>query len=319
MPRRVPLPSALPPYFSVRDARAAGVGYGRLRGADLVALFHGVRAPSGRAPSEKVEERIRERARQYAPRLRPGQFFCEVTALALLGVWLPPGVDDGAVHVGVVGPRRAPRARGVVGHEITTPALARAQGLPVNAGPEAWAHAATRLSVTELVLIGDGLVRRKFPLAARVELSEVVRTWCGKRGSRRLAAAEALVRAGTDSIKESELRLVILGAGLPEPDVNAELYDRRGRQIGFGDLLYRQYKVLVEYDGGYHFETDRQVKKDIDRLATLADASYTMIRVHKLHLRDPRSSLARIRAALLQAGWSEPSENAGKRTRKRTL
>ena len=260
------------------------------------------------------EERIRERARQYAPRLRPGQYFCETTALALLGVSLPFRADDDMVHVGVTSPRRAPRTRGVVGHESAMPTVTTVSGLPVRIGTEAWAEAAARLSPRDLILIGDGLVRRKGPIAERDELAKTVQRWRGKRGFRRLWAAEARVRAGTDSIKETELRLLIVDSGFPEPLVNARLFDRSGRKVGFGDLLYREYRVLVEYDGGYHFASDQQVKDDIDRLAMLADAGYAVVRVQKLHLLDPHSSLERIRDALTAAGWTDPSQDA--RTRR---
>lgn len=236
MPKRVTLPTALGPNFSVADARAAGLGNGRIRGADLVSPYHGVRAVAGAEPVGTTEELIRRRAREYAPRLRPGQFFCEVTALALLGVDLPSRADDGLVHVGVVAPRRAPRARGVLGHEFAAPTVIRALGVPVSFGPEAWAQASARLPFRDLVLIGDGLVRRKNPLCDRTELSQTVQMWRGKRGFRRIIAADGRVRAGTDSIKESEVCDGSAGG--------AGLGVRRGEFLDRGQQARRRAEVV---------------------------------------------------------------------------
>jgi hypothetical protein len=109
---------------------------------------------------------------------------------------------------------------------------------------------------------------------------------------------------------ESVLRLAIVEAGLPEPEVNAPIRDRSGRFLGLGDLVFPEWKLIVEYDGGYHFASDRQVHRDIDRLASFADAGHTVIRVHKLHMGRPEHILGRTRSALASAGWVEPSTAA---------
>src|SRR5690606_28308062 len=100
-----PLADSLGRTFSIRDATAAGMSYGRLRGRDLDLdrPFHGVRAA---APAEGLIERCAD----YAPRMRDDEFFCSVTAALLHGVPLPLVHErDPRLHVAVPNPRRAPR------------------------------------------------------------------------------------------------------------------------------------------------------------------------------------------------------------------
>ena len=164
---------------------------------------------------------------------------------------------------------------------------------------------AARLPLDALIVIGDALVRRELPLATLAQLEAAAVSAAGRRGSVRLLEACALVRSGTDSPKETEVRLLIVRAGLPEPAVNEPVRDARGRQLGLGDLVYLRWQVVIEYDGGYHFATDEQIKKDIDRLARFAEAGWTVIRVHKHHLLKPGALAGRIRSALLARGWDE--------------
>lgn len=319
MPRRVTLPTVLGSAFTVHEARRAGVGYGRTRGVDLVAPFHGVRAIRGSLDADSPEARIRLLARAYAPRLRAGQFFCDVTALAILGMPLPASEPVDRVHVGVSSPRRSPRTRGVVGHALADPTVLAVSGMPTLSPVEAWAQSSARLSVRDLVVLGDALVRRKAPLATLAELAQYVESRRGCRGFRRLERATTLVRAGTDSPRETVLRLTIIEAGLPEPAVNVPIRDARGRFLGLGDLEFLGWNVVVEYDGGYHFASDRQIHHDIERLATFADAGKTVIRVDKFYLKSPALILGRIRAALIAAGWVEPSRSARSRRRSSVL
>lgn len=296
MPRRTPLPSHLGDAFSVSAAHSSGVGYGRTRSRDLIAPFHGVRV-AVREPRPTLDARARELAAWYSPRLRPGQFFCEASALALHGVELPRAALDSLVHVGVASPRRSPRTRGVVGHEVRDPSVTMMRGVPVCSPAEAWAHCAVRLSTRDLVVIGDGLLRRKHPLMSIDQLAEFVASRRGWRGSRRLTEAFHMVRARSESPRETLLRLHIVAAGLPEPAVNPEVRDDRGRFLGCGDLVYFEQRVIVEYEGwNFHFADEQQVHDDIERVARFTAAGWTVIRVGKFH--DCRVILDRIRAAL---------------------
>lgn len=84
-----------------------------------------------------------------------------------------------------------------------------------------------------------------------------------------------------------------------------EIKDERGLPIGFGDLVYPSYKVLVEYEGEQHRTDSTQFYRDIERHEQLARAQWILIRESKkTPLTGPRSTSARARHALLSRGAS---------------
>lgn len=303
MPKRVPLPTGFDRApFAVAHARAAGLGEKRLRGSDLSRPFHGVRVST----SAEVDHR----ARLLAPRMPPTHFFSHLTAARLLGLPLPARLaarDE--LHVGVRSPGRAPRIAGVSGHQFSAQLapLVEVDGLRLTDPVDTWCSLSTMLTVRELVIVGDALVRRKNPISSMAELEQAVRNHHGRRGSTHLHRAFALVRARTDSVRETVLRLLIIDAGLPEPVVNVPILDAHGVFVGFGDLAYPEFRVLVEYDGGQHREDEKQFNDDIDRLDRIMELRWRVIRVNKSHLGSRRDViLARIRTALVDAGWKPP-------------
>ena len=283
--------------FAVRDALAAGVGYGRTRGKDLIAPFHGTRSPADQTRPTALEARIAHLAHLYVPRLLEGQFFCGPTALALHGLPVPSTASDEVVHIAVRKPRTPPRAAGVSGHRFTVGSLTSVQHAPVVTPLEAWAQSASSATVDDLTVIGDALVRRVKPHATIAALEQTVVRWRGRRGARFLARAVLLVRARTDSPAETRARLAIVRAGLPEPVVNLAITSAAGRFLGFGDLAYPGSKIVIEYEGAHHFQ-EAQLYHDIDRLAAFVEAGWLVVRLHKHHLRQPASIVSKVRAAL---------------------
>jgi hypothetical protein len=51
---------------------------------------------------------------------------------------------------------------------------------------------------------------------------------------------------------ETRLRLLLVLAGLPRPEAQVSLYDDAGGFLGRPDLLYREPRLALEYDGGTH-------------------------------------------------------------------
>lgn len=211
------------------------------------------------------------------------------------------------LHVTAIYPNRAPRIAGVVGHQSLTDScfVTLRPGVRVSTVADTWVALASTLSLDELVIAGDSTVRRKSPLTTLDALVAAVTRAEGTRGVRRARDALALVRPRTDSVKESELRLMIVRYGLPEPIVNFEIRNQFGAFVGFGDLAYPQFKVLVEYDGGHHREDEKQFNRDINRLDDIMELDWRVIRVNKSHV-DNRAvgRLAKIRSALIERGWT---------------
>jgi very-short-patch-repair endonuclease len=51
---------------------------------------------------------------------------------------------------------------------------------------------------------------------------------------------------------ETRLRMLLVLARLPRPDVQASIHDEQGRFLGRPDLLYRIQRLAIEYDGENH-------------------------------------------------------------------
>jgi hypothetical protein len=312
-------PSALPPElgdgpFSVADAHQLGVNSGRLRRSDLARPFHGVRAPLGPGQSlppaseadrwARIRAAARTRAEHYAVRMPADQFFSHATAALLHELPLPRRLlEQSIVDVGTSVRTRRRGGKGVRGHLIPLDRvrIVKVGHLSVASEVDAWVQLSTVLTLDELIILGDSLVRRQRPPATIEELRAAVARQAGLPGARRLREALTLVRPRTDSPKETVLRLLIVRAGLPEPEVNATLLNRFGAFMALGDLAYRRYKVLIEYDGGQHREDERQFHRDIDRLDEPMEEGWRVIRINKSHL--PHAIIARIRTALLDRGW----------------
>lgn len=297
--------SPLPPQlrgrsFSTSEAEQLGVTKRRIRARDLDRPFQGIRMPAG------VDRTQLNLCRAYASRMPDGQFFSHVTAANLYGLPLPTKLEgESVLHVSAPGIDHAPRAKGIVGHRAGSeaPRTVMLDGLPVGEPVWTWCQLATVLSLDELIVMGDALVRRQKPFATMEGLARAVAEFNGHRGSRRLREAFESVRPGVDSPKETEVRLIIVEAGLPEPMVNATIRNSHGAFIALGDLVYPEYRILIEYDGAHHFAGDEQMYKDIDRLDNVMEEKWRVVRLNKTHLRRRAIVVAKVRTALLAAGW----------------
>src|SRR5699024_1855798 len=108
-----------------------------------------------------------------------------------------------------------------------------------------------------------------------------------------------LIRPGTDSPRETWLRLLLIRAGLPEPRVNARISADGEIPERFGDLVYRRERVVVEYEGAHHSESRTSYLSDIRRFEQLAD--WRFVRVTQEDAADPDGIIRRVRAALSRA------------------
>jgi hypothetical protein len=299
MPRHSPLPGDLSwRAFRSTELAASALTRGRLRGNDLVTPFPGIRRPAA-IPGSPITD--------YLPRMRPGHYFSGLSAARIHDLYLPARLEASTqVHVTAIAPARAPRTRGVAARQVEPGRLTVGTrgAFPVISAVDTWCELAETLRIPELVIMGDGLVRRVLPLATLEQLADAVARSAGRRGSRNLRAAFERVRPGTDSRQETRLRLFIVDAGLPEPLVNVEIRDSRGFFLALGDLVYPKWKVLVEYDGAYHFATEQQGHHDVDRLDLVMAEGWRVIRVHRQHMGNGAAGRIRsIRTALLHAGW----------------
>jgi hypothetical protein len=218
MRRPSPLPDDLNGApFSTSEAHRLGVSRQRTRGNSLSSPFYGVR--TDHPPSSTLE-----RAMAYSKWMAPDQFFSHFTAAELLPLRLPEGFRESQLHVSSAPPRRAPRSHGVIGHQssLLCP-TSHVNGLRVSSPIDTWLSLGSFLRIDELTIIGDGLVSRVRPATDLAGLEAALEGATGRRGIGRLAAALRLIRPNTDSARETMLRLLVIRAGFPEPEVNGTI------------------------------------------------------------------------------------------------
>ena len=288
-----PLPDSLKRTgFSVANARDLGVPRKRLRSKELVRPYQGVRIAA-----DAVGTTMAGRAVAYAPRMSPDQYFSHLTAAALLDMRTPAGIDRMPLHVTSILPRHAPRVKGVVGHEVAAaPTLLTDGSLLVSDRISTWLSLGAATPLDDLIVLGDGLMSRQHPYADLEEIRAALESSPIRRGRARLQRALHELRPNTDSAPETRLRLLIVRAGLPEPEVNGLV--KTAARSYHGDLVFRDARVVVEYDGVQHRLDERQHSIDVDRLDHMMAADWRVIRVDRRLMSNRVDVLARIRTAV---------------------
>lgn len=292
------------------------MGRGRMDGADVVRMFHGVRAVAG-SPGDWRDrpaiEALRIRCHALLQVITPGAFFGMFTAARIWGVPLPiKWLHDETIHTVVFAPDRAPNRPGVKGRQLTDDYAfcLLVSDLPIIDPLTMFCHLGIVLSLPDLVAVGDALIRipdvRDPAARPPVEL-DLLKDRIGLyhgRGKRRAMEALELIRPGAESRPETLTRLLLANEGFPEPELNVELYDADGTFLARVDLLYRRYRVAVEYDGEQHRTNKAQYDRDVERLDDLAAHGWRVVRIGGRTLfGDPQDVVNRVRRALLGAGW----------------
>ena len=275
--------------FTAAQARELGITPGVLRGPRYRRLFSGVHIGS----DVVVDTRVRALAAlAIAPE---GALVARHTAAVLLGGVVPPSAD---LHLALpVGRMRVP---GIVARRSRHQAYARLGALRLTTAEDTFADLGADLSLVDLVVLGDSLVRsgRASPASLQATASLVP----GARG-RLLRRAAGLVRSGVDSAMESRLRMLLVLAGLPEPVVNHIEFGEGGRWRRRFDLSFPAHRLAIEYDGRQHAESARQWERDVARREGLDRDGWRLVVVlAKGIYRESAQTLDRVVAAMRACG-----------------
>jgi very-short-patch-repair endonuclease len=274
----------------------------RTRARDLVSPCHGVRATAA-IPDALLELACALAAVTVA-------VVSHLSAAALWGFPLPGSANVALIHLTSPPGHRAVRRKNVMGHQQSLEPEEIVAGTRVRctSALRTWFDLAGLLSLDDMVIAGDFLLRRRNPLATLNELDAYLAGKKGKPGYRNAMRARALLRAGTDSPKETELRLLLIRHGLPEPGINVPMFDNTGGWIQDPDLSYSRERVAIQYDGGHH-ANPAQRRSDIFRDENARDAGWRVVVLTQWDLTpfapgmEPTAA-SRVRAALVERGWS---------------
>ena len=114
---------------------------------------------------------------------------------------------------------------------------------------------------------------------------------------RRARLALSLIDGGAQSRPESLIRVWCIRGGLPRPEVNGWIYGPDGKPRYRGDLVFREARVIVEYDGGHH-RSPAQFAADLRRRNDLLQWDWRVVHIEASMLSRPLEVVTLVRAAL---------------------
>jgi hypothetical protein len=285
--------------FTGREAAAHGVTRRMLQGARFEQVHLGV----WRAAATPLTFDVRVQAALLA--LPHDAALSHVTALRWIGFETGPELP---LHLSTATAAHVER-QGLVVHRrqaLLRPVLVR--GVPVLDAARTFVDAATQLDGRALLRVGDWLIRhghvdlldlRAFVLQSHLD---------GVQHARTIAP---LVRERVDSVRESDVRWIVIDAGLPVPEPNVPIVDRHGVRLAKGDLVYERWKVIVEHDGWHHERDAQQRQRDHLRREMLEALGWVVVVITVKDFENERAIAWRVYNALARRGYAGPRPSFG--------
>jgi len=298
--------TSLPPElgqraFTVAEARVLGVTKARLRHRGLSCPAYGVRQ-AGADPRRTGLAQLAAATQLVLP---VGSAFSHLTAARLLGLpvprrWAPTEILDVMSITAAAKIRRA----GCSGHRgLESRYTVQRNGLRIVSPADTWCDLAGTgaVDLDELIVVGDAVVhfRRGIPLP---QLAAAVGRRRGGRGAKLMAEALPQLRSRNNSPMETRARLLFLRGGLPEPELNVVINDQdSGQWLSDSDFVWREQRVVAEFDGDHHRTDRQQWQNDVARRENLQDDGWAFVQLtYASVLNYPRnqSTVTRLRRLL---------------------
>lgn len=277
--------------FTRTDAIAAGVTDAKLRGPRYRQLFRGVHILT----SVELTLTIWVRAALLA--LPRDAVASHLTALRLYGLEIRSTMP---LHISTRSSTHT-RQKNVRVHQRRAPfSTTLVSGLPVTSPNRTLIDIATKVNLVELITAAEWMIHRRMTSSESLAEYAVARHLDGVQAMRRVLG---LIRESVESPRETIVRLMIVFARLPEPMCNQNIRDASGRFLARGDLVYGQFKIVVEYDGWHHERDGRQRQRDIVRREALEAEGWRLIIVTAEDLKSPKEVVHRVHQALVERGY----------------
>ncbi|UKA74300.1 endonuclease domain-containing protein [Arthrobacter sp. FW306-07-I] len=314
MRSRPPLPEQLASSpFTLENSRNAGLHRNRLRGRDIQHISRGLYRPAN-------WDFCLEDAARALSEATPGAWISHVTAARIRGSLLPAWLSDSnALHLSKSTALPGARRKGIHGHRVIVKPgeVEFVEGIWLSTRARTWLDMARQLPLNDLVAMGDQLVRtprpelegRKGAYSTVEDLRCLVARHPNLQGVVRARQALDLIRVGSDSAPETFLRLSMLDAGLPEPELQVGLRPGDARSPS-ADLGFRRRRVAIQYDGGHHL-LEPQRLSDRRRDKAFGAAGWTVVIVDKADQEDDfAAAINKIKRAL-SSSTVDPSISSG--------
>lgn len=141
------------------------------------------------------------------------------------------------------------------------------------------------LTQDELILVADGLLACHRPRRSRdttiidgALLENYLREKRFHRGKATCLEALSLAKVGVDSVKETELRLLLSRFGIVDLVPNPVVRDEFNNYLFEPDLADFVHKISVQYEGAHH-GTLRQMRLDDERRARTEAAGWVEVKI----------------------------------------
>lgn len=131
-------------------------------------------------------------------------------------------------------------------------------------------------------------------LATLTDLAHHIESSSGAKGIRRLRRAVGLADPRAESPMETRLRLELVAARLPAPDLQVDLHDDVGRFLGRADIYYPDVRLVIEFDGQNHKD---RFAADLRRQNAIVNAGYHILRFTAADIAVRGSVAAQVRRA----------------------
>lgn len=178
--------------------------------------------------------------------------------------------------------------------QLTPSEITSRRGFPVTTLERTLTDVGSGRDIIQAVVVLDQALAAN--LVSRQDLNELVVQVAGRKGTARLRRAVDLSAPGVESPMESRLRMVLVMAGLPRPEVQVPLYDKAGQFCGRVDMYYPSHRLCLEYDGRTHKDS---LVDDSRRQNRLLAAGYQIYRFASADVWDnPQRVVALVRGLL---------------------
>ena len=170
----------------------------------------------------------------------------------------------------------------------------------------------SRARVIDAIKVGDWLLHEGHLTLDAVRALALSATW--RDGAHEAVWMLDHLDGRSRSLKESETRAILDFAGLPRVEVNAQV-DVNEEVVVIGDLVYRPWTVVVEYEGRQHQEDRARYVADLDRYALMRAANVPYVQVTQEKLGHAQTLVGEVYRALLTRGYDGPTPTFGDRWR----
>lgn len=246
--------------FTVREGLASGLTVRVLNSDQFVRPTRGVRSV---APPASLVGRAAA-FRQVFPKTAS---FSHLTAARLHGLPLSYAMEaDERLHVVRPITQNRIRRADVVGHRAFHPRTITSIGdLPVVDLADTWVDLGELVGrgkpvgLDDLIVVGDAIATR---LDGIRPLRDALVRRVRPRGKVTLLEALEEIRVGSASPRETLARLMLVRCGLPEPALNEPIHGPDGSLLGIGDLVWKELKVIGEYQGAEFHDGEQERERD---------------------------------------------------------